>query len=111
MAGSSEASSAPRNAPDLEEMWAEGLVSDVIPGCAAGPFPRGPDLRAGLSSLSPAAARTEPFPEEAGAVTKELEPDSQPGATLARRLYRERPGCPVHLLPASSFLMEPLTDH
>lgn len=78
MAGSSEASSAPRNAPGLEEMWAEGLVSDVIPGCAAGPFPRGPDLRAGLSSLSPAAARTEPFPEEAGAVTKELKPDSQP---------------------------------
>lgn len=54
-------------------------MSDVIPGCAAGPFPSGPARRAGLPSLSPAATRTEPSPEEAAAVTKELEPDSQPG--------------------------------
>lgn len=92
-------------------MWVEGLVSDVIPGCAAGPFPSGAARRAGLPSLSPAATRTEPFPEEAEAVTKELEPDSQPGAALARWLYRERPGWLIHLLPASRFLMEPLTDH
>lgn len=92
-------------------MWAEGLVSDVILGCVAGPFPSGPARRAGLPSLSPAATRTEPSPEEAEAVTKELEPDSQPGVALARWLYQERPGWLIHLLPSSRFLMEPMADH